>query len=91
MVTAAEDREKKAFGRRLRKARERVFPSAEGFAKLLGLDPHRYRHYERGDSYPPPQVLQRICMHLGVTQAHLLSTSQDIEDAVSAAKKAAKL
>jgi transcriptional regulator with XRE-family HTH domain len=72
MPTAAEDREKKAFGRRLRKARERQWKSAESFAKHLRLDPHRYRHYERGDSYPPPPVLQTICAHLGVTQAALL-------------------
>lgn len=80
MVTKAEEREKQAFGRRLRNARlRRGHKSAEGFAKLLRLDPHRYRHYERGDSYPPPNVLQVICTHLGVTQASLLAPIADSE------------
>jgi len=72
-----EKRDKAAFGRRLRKARERLHISAEGFAKLLRLDPHRYRHYERGDSYPPIPVLKVICAQLGVPMATLLGADQE--------------
>ena len=38
----------------------------------MGLNPHAYRKYERGDTQPPLETLQRICTALGVTPNDLL-------------------
>jgi transcriptional regulator with XRE-family HTH domain len=60
------------FGDRLRAAREKKFASAEKFAQLLVIHPHRYRKYERGQSQPDFELLTRICWHLEVTPNDLL-------------------
>ncbi len=63
----------KTFGDRLRKAREKAgYASAQKFAGVLGLEPHTYRKYERGDAEPNLDVLTRICELLDVTPNHLL-------------------
>lgn len=63
----------KEFGKRLRRARlEAKFRSAQKFAELLGLEPHTYRKYERGETSPNIFTLTRICEHLGVTPNDLL-------------------
>ena len=56
------------FGKVLRKARVRAkYTSAEQFAKKLGIEPHTYRKYERGETHPNPVILTRICMDLTIT------------------------
>jgi transcriptional regulator with XRE-family HTH domain len=60
------------FGDRLRAARESKYDSAERFAFALGMRPHAYRKYERGQSWPGPATLMRICELLEVTPNDLL-------------------
>ena len=63
----------KVFAKELRKARLRAgFRSAQGFAEKIGLEPHTYRKYERGNTHPNFEVLVRICENLGVTPNDLL-------------------
>lgn len=61
------------FGKRLRKAREAAgYASAQQFAGVLGIEPHTYRHYERGEREPNLELLARICELLSVTPNDLL-------------------
>lgn len=61
------------FGKRLRKAREAAgYGSAQQFAGVLGVEPHTYRHYERGEREPNLELLARICEILSVTPNDLL-------------------
>ncbi len=63
----------KTFSARLRSAREEAgFKSAQQFAGVLGLEPHAYRKYERGQSEPNFETLTRICEILNITPNHLL-------------------
>lgn len=58
----------KAFGTRLRVARERKgYKSAQQFAAVLGIEPHTYRKYERGQSEANYETLTRICELLDIT------------------------
>ena len=67
------DRVLNDFARELRKARLRAgFRSAQGFADKIGLEPHTYRKYERGNTHPPLEVLIRICDNLGITPNDLI-------------------
>lgn len=57
----------KTFGKRLRKARESGgYRSAQSFSAVLGIEPHTYRKYERGQSEPNFEILVRICELLEV-------------------------
>ena len=60
------------FGKNLKRARERLYPSAQQFAGKIGIEPHTYRAYERGASEPNFETLTRICEHLGITPNDLL-------------------
>jgi transcriptional regulator with XRE-family HTH domain len=61
------------FAQQLRKAREAAgYGSAQQFAALLNLEPHTYRHYERGEREPNLETLHRICALLKVTPNDLL-------------------
>jgi len=60
------------FARRLRVARERHYPSAQQFAHAIGMHPHAYRKYERGESWPPVETLAHICQELEVSPNDLL-------------------
>jgi predicted transcriptional regulator len=52
----------KAFGKRLTAARIAAgYDTAASFAKALGVDAYRYRHYERGNASPSYEVLKKIC------------------------------
>lgn len=52
-----------AFGRRLRAARTTAgFDSAEKFAEMLRLHAHRYRKYERGEAFPPLDILEQVVL-----------------------------
>lgn len=63
----------KAFGKRLKHAREAAgYNSAQGFAAVLGQEPHTYRHWERGESEPDFENLTRICELLQITPNDLL-------------------
>ena len=61
------------FAVRLRKFRIRAgYPSAEQFALAIGLKPHTYRMYERGNTIPNLDNLTRICKTLRVTPNDLI-------------------
>lgn len=50
------------FGKRLRAARISAgYETAEDFASDLGVEPPRYRKYERGDAMPPIDLLEMVC------------------------------
>ena len=73
------------FGKRLKLARERAGdPSAEQFAGALGVHPHTYRHYERGQSEPNLETLTRMCELLRITTDELLPirhpSTEDAQD-----------
>lgn len=63
----------RTFATRLRTARKAAgFSSAQRFAGVLGMEPHTYRKYERGQSEPNFEVLMRICDLLNVDAGYLL-------------------
>jgi transcriptional regulator with XRE-family HTH domain len=63
----------KTFAQRLKTARENAgYHSAQGFAGVLGLEPHTYRKYERAQSEPTLETLVRICELLNVDATYLL-------------------
>lgn len=62
----------KKFGTKLRAARERKYRSAQKFAEKMGLHPHAYRKYERGDAEPNFETLVRLCEDLEITPNDLL-------------------
>ena len=71
-VTSRHKRIMKTFGNRLREARERAgYVSAASLAAMLGLEPHTYRKYERGQSEPNFETLDRIYRLLKVTPNYL--------------------
>lgn len=73
MTTSRYAKIMKTFGARLRAARERAgYRSAQGFAAVLGMEPHAYRKYERGEAEPNFENLLRICEMLDVTTDDLL-------------------
>ena len=63
----------KTFGKRLKAARASAgFKSAQKFAHSMGLEPHSYRKYERGQAEPNFETLMRICELLKVETSYLL-------------------
>lgn len=60
------------FAKKLRAARERKYRSAQKFAEKMGLDPHAYRKYERGETEPSLETLVRMCEDLNITPNDLL-------------------
>jgi transcriptional regulator with XRE-family HTH domain len=61
------------FGARLKQARvDAGFSSAQQAALRLGIDPHTYRMYERGDREADYQSLLRMCALFGVTVDYVL-------------------
>lgn len=66
----------KTFGTRLRQARERKgYKSAQQFAAILGLEPHTYRKYERGQSEANYETLTRMCELLDITPNDLFPSA----------------
>lgn len=62
----------KKFARQLRAARVRKYKSAQAFAHKMGIEPHTYRKYERGETEPGLETLVRLCEDLGITPNDLL-------------------
>lgn len=63
----------KDMGKRLRACRIAAgFSEASDLAKLLDVDPPRYRKYERGQSMMPLDLLEQICDVLKTTSDFLL-------------------
>lgn len=62
----------KTFGARLKKARQAKYESAAKFAHALGKEEHTYRHYERGESEPDFETLERICNLLEIAPNDLM-------------------
>jgi len=61
------------FADRLRDARvAKGYKSAAKFAHAIGREEHTYRHYERGESEPDYETLERICHLLEITPNDLL-------------------
>lgn len=72
------DRLMRQFGRRLRAARLTTgYEEAADFAKDLGIEPARYRRYERGEAMPPLDILQGIARATGRNLHWLLTGSQE--------------
>lgn len=73
MSTSRYDQIMKTFGKRLKRAREQAgYRSAQSFAAALGIEPHGYRKYERGQSEPNFETLVRICELLDTDPGALL-------------------
>jgi transcriptional regulator with XRE-family HTH domain len=80
MPTSRNERLLRVFAKRLRTFRARAgFRSAERFAKFIGIEPHTYRKYERGDVTPNLDVLGRICASLEITPNDLLPELADFQ------------
>lgn len=61
------------FGQNLRRAREEAgYLHAADFARVIGLEENRYRHYERGTAEPGFELLCKICQILDVEPNDLL-------------------
>ena len=65
------------FGKVLRKARTLKYRSAEQFAHKLGVEPHTYRKWERGETEPNLETLTRICEDLDITPNDLLPAAAE--------------
>ena len=76
-VTSRQDRIRRVFGKVLKTARESKYRSAEQFAHALGLEPHTYRKYERGETEPNFETLTRICEALEITPNDLLPNAAE--------------
>jgi transcriptional regulator with XRE-family HTH domain len=64
---------KKEFGDLLKAARERKgYRSAVAFAEVLGVEPPRYRYWERGQAMPDIPTFAHICLLLDVEPNDLL-------------------
>lgn len=64
---------KKAFGRRLKKARaDAGFKHAADFARVLHEEEHTYRSWERGEHLPDLIGMTRLCKLLRVRPDELL-------------------
>lgn len=68
------DKARREFVRNLRAYRERKFKYASEFARILGIDPQRYRTWEnpKSDAEPSLHYLRLICTNLGVSPTFLL-------------------
>lgn len=63
----------KAFGKRLTAARIAAgYETAEQFSKLLGVKPHTYRKYERGETSPSYELLLELSERLDKPLDYLL-------------------
>jgi transcriptional regulator with XRE-family HTH domain len=63
----------KGFGTRLRALRQVAgYNDAESFAAVLGINAPAYRKYERGDAWPPLDVLVQIVELTNSTMDFLL-------------------
>ena len=63
----------RVFGERLKQARINAgYVSAAKFAHAMGMEPHTYRFYERGKTWPCAEVLTRMCDLLDITPNYLL-------------------
>lgn len=61
------------FGQKLKEARELAgYEYAADFAKVLGIEENRYRHYERGSAEPSFEILCKMCQMLEVEPNDLL-------------------
>ena len=69
---------RREFSRRLKEARVAAgFRSAAAFARTLGIEEARYRHWERGRSLPDIEFLAvRLCPTLRVDPDDLLPMAQ---------------
>lgn len=63
----------KSFSERLKDAREAAgYETGKAFADALGVEPHTYRYWERGEAAPNLTTLTRICQLLDVEPNDLL-------------------
>jgi transcriptional regulator with XRE-family HTH domain len=76
--TARHEQVMKLFATRLRRARAAAgFTSAQAFATRIGLDPHAYRKYERGEACATYATIIQICDNLGLSTSELLPAEAD--------------
>lgn len=77
MRTSRHKRIMKIFGERLKEARVNAgYESAEQAAAQLGLEPHTYRAYERGDREAKYETLMRMCELFKVSVDFVLPVHQ---------------
>lgn len=57
----------------LLRARERAGFSIDEMARLVGLEPSRLPGLERGDTYPPPELVERYALVLGLSVREFLA------------------
>lgn len=85
------DQARKNFVRNLRSLRQLKFERASDFARVIGVDPQRYRTWENPNSNAEPSIhyIALICRNLGVTPTYLLlnMTEEWGEQPVFLAKK----
>lgn len=80
----------RTFAKRLRKARvRRGHKSAQQFSALIGLEPHTYRKYERGQSEPNFEILVRICEQLNIETSELIPVPASQKGAIGTRSAAA--
>lgn len=73
MEERLEDKVKKALAKRLKRAREEVYPkSAAGFARSARLPVHKYQDWEAGRHLPSIPDMVRLCNLLQVDPNELL-------------------
>jgi len=73
MAERFHDKVMRTFAERLKTAREAGgYEHASDFADAIGVEPHRYRHWERGTAAPDLTTLTRICQLLDVEPNDLL-------------------
>jgi transcriptional regulator with XRE-family HTH domain len=76
--TARDKQVMNLFARRLRRARtDAGFRSAQAFANHVGMDPHTYRKYERGECEASYATIILICDNLGLLTSELLPAEAD--------------
>lgn len=73
MSTGLHEQVKKDFGQLLKAARERAgYRSAARLALILGVEPARYRYWERGQALPDIPTFVKLCHQLRVDPIDLV-------------------
>lgn len=81
MTTSRYDQIMRTFAKRLKRAREQAgYASAQRLASTLGIEPHAYRKYERGEAEPNFETLVRICETLRIETSFLLPVHKTVDE-----------
>lgn len=61
----------------LKREREKAGYAQIEFARILGLPKTTYANYENGNRHIPPEVMEKACEILGVTQGEIAEEAQE--------------